>query len=251
MMTGSYFVLRAGERGYNRLVSTGPNASYVAGHPDAFITRHSSFNFHEYQSGRPGFGKIRVFGDEVFSRAGCGYNMHPHHNFLIAAFVLKGSLTHINTMGRIDVLGPGDYYLASFGSGGKHCELNLETEDMNAIYLWVLPDRLLLPPIYARSHFDAGSARNRIVTLIGNHEGALPIPQDLKVSRLVSDRAQTQTYTPASRAHGVYAFVIDGKISCDGTKLDRRDSIGIWDADRLTVETDAGETNVLFVETIM
>ncbi|HUC10538.1 MAG TPA: pirin family protein [Stellaceae bacterium] len=251
MMTGSYFVLRASERGYDRLASTGPNASYVAGHPDAFITRHSSFNFHEYQSGRAGFGKIRVFGDEVFSRPGCGYNMHPHHNFLIAAFILKGSLTHINTMGRIDVLGPGDYYLASFGSGGKHCELNLETEDMNAIYLWVVPDRLMLPPTYARSHFDADATRNRITTLIGNHQGALPIPQDLKVSRLVSDRAQTRIYLPTSPAHGVYTFVLEGKIGCDGATLERRDSIGIWDADRFTIETAAEAADVLFVETIM
>jgi hypothetical protein len=72
-MAGS-FVLVAVEHGYDKLLSTGPNASYVAGHPDAFITRYSSFNFHGYQSGRPGFGRIRVFGDEVFSGAGCGYN---------------------------------------------------------------------------------------------------------------------------------------------------------------------------------
>jgi hypothetical protein len=42
-----FFALRAAERGYNKLLSTGPSASYVAGHPDAFITRYSSFNFHE------------------------------------------------------------------------------------------------------------------------------------------------------------------------------------------------------------
>jgi len=66
----SSFILRANERGFNKLLSTGPNASYIAGHPDAFIARHSSFNFHEYQSGRPGFGRIRVFGDEVFGGQG-------------------------------------------------------------------------------------------------------------------------------------------------------------------------------------
>ena len=122
---------------------------------------------------------------------------------------------------------------------------------MNAIYLWVLPDRLMLPATYARSHFDAGGARNHIATLIGTDGGVLPIPQDLKVSRLVGDRAQIQTYIPASRAHGVYAFVIEGEINCDGTTLGRRDSAGIWNADRLAFETGAGETDVLFVETIM
>jgi len=43
------FVLRSGERSYTRLASTGLNASYVAGHPDGVIIRHSSFNFHDYQ----------------------------------------------------------------------------------------------------------------------------------------------------------------------------------------------------------
>ncbi len=249
-MTGS-FVLRDAERGYQKILSTGPNISYVSGHPDAFITRRSSFNFHEYQSGRPGFGRIRVFGDEVFSGAGCGYNMHPHHNFLIMAFVLRGRLTHLNTMGKIDELVPGDYYLASFGSGGKHCELNLETEDMNAIYVWALPDRLMLPPTYRRSHFDAGGGRNRIVTLVGKADGALPIPQDLRVSRLVSDRAATHTYIPTSPAHGVYTFVLEGEMNCGGTALGRRGSTGIWGVDQLSCETGAANTDVLFAETIM
>jgi hypothetical protein len=81
------FVLRAGERGYSWLPSVGLNSSYVAGHPDGVITRHSSFNFHEYQSGIPGLGVMKVFGDEVFTPNGTGYNMHPpqfHHHGLRA-----------------------------------------------------------------------------------------------------------------------------------------------------------------------
>ena len=100
------FVLRADERGYNKILSTGATASYVGGHPDAFITRFSSFNFGDYQDGRPGFGRIRVFGDEAFYHPGCSYNMHPHHNFIICAFVLEGKLTHINTLGGLEDLGP-------------------------------------------------------------------------------------------------------------------------------------------------
>jgi len=125
------FVLRAAERGYSRLPSVGLNASYVAGHPDGVITRHSSFNFHEYKSGIPGLGVLKVFGDEVFSPNGTGYNMHPHHNFIICAFVLQGELTHINTTGGgvVDRLGQGDYYVFSAGSGGKHCELSVTGED--------------------------------------------------------------------------------------------------------------------------
>ena len=93
------FIIRNAERGHDMIKSDGSRASYIAGHPDGFVTRASSFNFNQYQSGRPGFGPVRVFGDEIFHGAGCGYNMHPHHNFVICAFIFEGELTHINTAG--------------------------------------------------------------------------------------------------------------------------------------------------------
>jgi redox-sensitive bicupin YhaK (pirin superfamily) len=100
---------------------------------------------------------MRVFGEEIFSGAGCGYNIHSHHNLVICAFVLGGELTHINTVGNIDQLHEDDYYVFSAGSGGKHCEVNLKSRDMHVIYMWFLPDRLLLPPSYHRSRFERAS----------------------------------------------------------------------------------------------
>jgi quercetin 2,3-dioxygenase len=245
------FVLRSDERGYNRILSTGATASYVGGHPDAFITRFSSFNFGDYQAGRHGFGRVRVFGDEAFYHPGCSYNMHPHHNFIICAFVLEGKLTHINTLGGLDELGPGDYYAFSAGSGGLHEELNRHTDPMRAIYLWVLPDHLHLPPSFTRGHFDAAAGMNRITPLIGDAAGAVSIPQDTRVSRMVTDEPGTLSYRPRSAAHGVYAFVLDGTVNIDGTELKRRDSKGIWATSEIVCETGRGDTDVLFVETIM
>jgi redox-sensitive bicupin YhaK (pirin superfamily) len=248
-MEGS-FTLRAGERGFTRLKSTGGTSSYIAGHPNAAITRHSSFNFNDYQSGRAGFGRVRVFGDEVFSGSGCGYNMHPHHDFVICAFVLDGQLTHVNTVGNVDQLSRNDYYVFSAGSGGKHCELNLTNDDMNAIYIWFLPEQLYLPPSYRRGHFDAQAGRNKLMTLVGDANGALPIAQDVRVSRLVADAAVAQTYRAISPRHGIYAFVIAGAMKFNGTELARRDSAGIWGVDSVSYET-SGDADVLFVETVM
>jgi redox-sensitive bicupin YhaK (pirin superfamily) len=246
------FVLPADQRGYGRYLSTGEASSYIAGHPESVLTRQSSFNFHEYQSGREGFGAIRVFGDETFSGVGCGYNMHPHHNFVICAFVLQGELTHVNTVGNIDQLHPGDYYVFSAGSGGKHAELNLRSEDMHVIYVWFTPDELYRPPSYHRAHFDAHAGRNRLVTLIGDAgEPALPIPQDVRISRLTTDLPTSITYRPASTRHGVYAFVIEGGCEWNGARLNRRDSAGIWGVDAVDCTTAPGRSDVLFVETIM
>jgi len=243
------FVLRANERGYNKFLSTGDSSSYIAGHPEATVTRHSSFNFGPYQRGLRGFGRIRVFGDEVFSGPGCGYNIHRHHNFIICAFVLEGQLTHVNTVGNIDQLTPGDYYAFSAGSGGKHCELNLRGEDANILYVWILPNQLLLTPAYARGHFDAVNSRNRLMPLVGNSDGALRVSQDVKISRLSSDRALTLSYRPSAPDHGVYAFVIDGKAWVDDTVVSRRDSVGVWGGEPLKLRTDAEDTDLLILET--
>lgn len=248
-MQGS-FTLRAAERGLTTIKSTGPASSYVAGHPDAAITRHSSFNFNDYQSGRAGFGSVRVFGDEVFSGTGCGYNMHPHHDFVICAFVLDGQLTHINTVGNVDQLSRNDYYVFSAGSGGKHSELNLRQDAMNAIYVWFLPGQLYLPPSYHRGHFDAQAGRNKLLTLVGDAEGALPIPQDVRVSRHVADEAGQYTYRTISPRHGVYAFVIEGNATFNGEALGRRDSAAAWGVSEIAYQTE-GDADVLFVETLM
>jgi quercetin 2,3-dioxygenase len=245
------FVLRASDRGFIKVLSDGEASSYVAGHPDGVFTRHSSFNFREYQSGRPGFGQIRVFGEEIFSGQGCGYNIHRHHNFIICAFVLGGELTHINTVGKIDRLSRGEFYVFSAGSGGKHSELNLETEDLHVIYIWFLPDALLRRPSYVRGSFDRSANREKITTLIGKGEGALPIPQDVLVSRLASDSAKSYDYPITSRRHGVYAFVLEGEADCGIAKLGRSDSIGVWDTDKLSLRTGAAPTDLLLVETVM
>jgi len=242
------FVLRAGERGYSWLPSVGLNSSYVAGHPDGVITRHSSFNFHEYQSGIPGLGVMKVFGDEVFTPNGTGYNMHPHHNFIIMAFVLGGALTHINTIGKVDELGKDDYYVFSAGSGGKHSELNIGEQDMHAIYVWVLPGQLLVPPSYTRGRFDRRAGVNRITCLVGNEPGALPIHQTFKVSRLVSESGGKHAWH-TSKALGLYAFVLEGKAAIAGTTLERRDSVAMEGEEEVEIAAGADGTDMLLVET--
>lgn len=245
------FVLRAIDRGYGRYVSTGPASSYISGHPESVLTRHSSFNFHEYQEGRAGFGRIRVFGEEIFSGLGCGYNMHPHHNFIICAFVLGGCLTHINTLGKVDEVKAGDYYVFSAGSGGKHAELNIAGEDLRVIYIWFLPGKLLAPPSYRRSHFDAAACRNRLACLVGTPDGALPIDQDVRVSRLASDTPGAHIYRPRSSAYGTYVFVIDGSVGCEDASLGPQDSMGLWDTETITLRTGMAPTDVLLVETAL
>lgn len=178
--------------------------------------------------------------------------MHPHHNFIICAFVLEGELTHINTAGRgtVDQLRQGDYYVFSAGAGGKHCELSISPEEMNAIYLWLMPNQLYRDPTYHRGHFDLRMRRNRIVQLVGDADGAIPVAQDLRVSRLVTDEAGSYRYAPRSSAHGTYVFVVEGTLESDVAKLERRDSFGVSGLDEIRFKV-SDNADVFIVETVL
>jgi quercetin 2,3-dioxygenase len=139
----------------------------------------------------------------------------------------------------------------SAGSGGKHCELSVTGEDTSIIYIWFLPDQLYLPPAYHRKHFDFRARRDRIEQLVGEADGALPIPNDIRISRLITDTGRERTYQPRSRSHGTYLFVLEGSLSCNGTLLGRRDSLGLWGVDEFKCLTRADATDVLFVEVAM
>jgi quercetin 2,3-dioxygenase len=153
--------------------------------------------------------------------------------------------------GAVDQLRQGDYYVFSAGSGGKHSELSLGPEDTNAIYLWIVPGQLYLPPTYHRAHFDQRKRRGRIEQLVGDADSALPMPQDLRVSRLVTDAGKKLAYTPRTVRHGVYIFILEGSARIGGNVLDRRDSMGIWGVESLHIEAAADATDALIVEAAM
>jgi redox-sensitive bicupin YhaK (pirin superfamily) len=55
------------------------------------------------------------------------------------------------------------------------------------------------------------------------------------------DKGFDTAYTLKNKAHGVYAFVIEGEVTINGQKLNRRDGLGITEAETLaiTADTDA------------
>ncbi len=104
---------------------------------------------------------------------------------------------------------------------------------------------------FRRAHFNRNTRSNRVEQLVGDQDGALPVPQDVRVSRLISDRPGSYVYQPRSPAHGVYAFVLEGEMRCADEQLGRRDNIAVGGTSRIACATTADETDVLFVETIM
>jgi hypothetical protein len=77
-----------------------------------------------------------------------------------------------------------------------------------------------------RGRLDRVAGANRISCLVGDEEGALPIGQTSKVSRLAERGRRTHLYRPA-KAKGFYAFVLEGEAEIADAILTRRDSIAL------------------------
>lgn len=57
-------------------------------------------------------------------------------------------------------------------------------------------------------------------------------------------------YVVKQKGNGVYAFVINGDVTINGQKLNKRDGFGIWDVDTLNITADS-DAELLLMEVPM
>ena len=64
------------------------------------------------------------------------------------------------------------------------------------------------------------------------------------------DKDFSMVYELKDKKNGVYAFVIDGSVTINGEKLDKKDGLGITDADKINIKANS-EAELLLMEVPM
>jgi hypothetical protein len=121
---------------------------------------------------------------------------------------------------------------------------------MHAIYLWLLPEQVYMPPTYHRAHFDFRRRRNEIVQLVGDGDDALPIPQDLRVSRLIADQGGSFSYRLVRHRTVPMSSCVRDRSAAE-VPSSAVVTVGIQAADSISVEVLEDDTDVMIVETVM
>mgnify|MGYP001812022466 FL=1 len=98
-----------------------------------------------YDPANMGHGKLRVFNDDVV-RPKTGFPTHPHEEMEIITIVLKGEISHKDSMGNGGVIRAGEVQRMSAGTGLTHSEYNEADLDLHFFQIWILPDESGLPP---------------------------------------------------------------------------------------------------------
>jgi len=218
-----------------------------------WLDSHHTFSFAGYHNpARVHFGMLRVLNDDIV-KGGMGFGQHPHDNMEIISIPLRGTLEHRDTTGGHGLIRSGEVQIMSAGSGLQHSEKNgSQTEEVNFLQIWVFPKERNIKPRYDQKLFKAEDRINKFQTVVSPDKanGSLWINQDAWFS-LGNLKAGTITeYKLNSSNSGIYAFILEGQATVAGQKLDRRDGLGIWETESISIEATK-DAEVLLIEVPM
>jgi len=212
-----------------------------------------SFSFAQYHDpSKMHFGLLRVLNDDIVA-PGMGFGTHGHDNMEIVTIPLKGSLSHKDSLGSIGNISAGEVQMMSAGSGIEHSEFNgSTTEEVNLLQIWVFPKERNIQPRYDQQKYDLKTNNNSFVTLASSDKdpGIMWINQDAAFNLGTFDNGTTTSYTLKHPGNGAYIFLIDGEIGVDGSILDSRDAVGVYDTDRIDISVREN-SQILVIEVPM
>lgn len=219
-----------------------------------WLKSYHSFSFAGYyEPTRMHFGALRVLNDDTVS-GGMGFGTHPHDNMEIISIPLIGDLEHKDSMGNTTVIRNGDVQVMSAGTGIYHSEYNKnKNETVKFLQIWVIPNRKNVQPRYDQITLNPADRKNRLQQILS------PIPDDEGVWIYQNswfhlgtiDATKSLDYSLKMKGNGVYAFVIKGKFMIDGTELEHRDGLGIWDTDSFHITSLENDSEILLMEVPM
>ena len=203
---------------------------YTANH--GWLKSHFHFSFAEYHDeNKMHYGVLRVMNDD-FIQPHSGFGTHPHRDMEIITYILRGELTHEDSMGNKESLGRGAMQYLSAGTGITHSERNEGNEEVHLIQTWILPSEKNRTPQYGSKIYDNEMRHNKWLHLIGP-EGTpdvINIYQDANIYVTELDGGKSLTFR-LGKNRQVYLKVMEGEVNVNDFLLHEGDAAEIKNED--------------------
>ena len=227
------------------------NSRGLANH--GWLQSNHTFSFANYHNpDRMHFGVLRVLNDDVVA-GGKGFGTHPHDNMEIISIPLEGSLEHKDSMGNVSVIQQGDIQVMSAGTGIFHSEYNKNSaHPVKFLQIWLFPNKKNVTPRYDQISIKEVARKNEFYQVLSPHQEdqGVWIHQNAWFHIGEFEEGNEQSYSLKDKSNGVYLFVLDGKVDIEGNALERRDGIGVWEADEVHIKSRTS-ARVLVMEVSM
>jgi hypothetical protein len=218
-----------------------------------WLDSHHTFSFaNYYDPERIHFGALRVLNDDEID-GGTGFGRHPHDNMEIISIPLEGALEHKDSMGNTAVITQGEIQVMSAGTGIYHSEYNKNADQKGKfLQIWVFPNKKNVEPRYNQislRDIETPNAFYQILSPTAEDQGVW-IHQDAWFYMGEFTQPTESTLTVKGQNSGIYFFVIEGTAEIEGEKLGKRDGLGVWETDAVTLKAAAG-SKILAMEVPM
>lgn len=202
-----------------------------------WLESYHTFSFADYYDPRyMGFRTLRVINEDRV-QPGKGFGTHPHRDMEIISYVLEGALEHKDSLGTGSIITPGEVQRMSAGTGVSHSEFNFSRNELvHFLQIWILPERVGLPPSYEQRAFPAEEkqGKSRLVASSDGRKGSVTIHQavDLYTSVLAPGEVVTHRLTLGRHA---WVQVARGAVRLNDTALSAGDGAAVSEETQLTV----------------
>jgi len=206
-----------------------------------------SFSFDEYYDpAHMGFRALRVINEDRVAPA-TGFPKHPHRNMEILTYVLEGAVRHEDSTGASETLVPGELQHMSAGIGVRHSETNpSDSETLHLLQIWLLPNRLGIPPKYEQKRFTLQDEPNQLHLLASTdaRDGSFKIYSDaeLLAAKLNAGGSVSHTF----KLGNGWLQVARGTVSVAGGTLHAGDGLALEGESSITIASRTGAEILLF-----
>ena len=208
-----------------------------------WLQSYFHFTFAEYYNPENmQFGILRVLNDDIIQPKQ-GFATHPHNDMEIISYVVKGALSHRDSMGNESTIYRGQAQYMSAGTGITHSEYNLSDDELRFMQMWILPDKKGHTPNYGDRKFTWEERIDKwlpVATSYNNKENNAPI-------KIHADANVFATYLSAGKSvdffvkanRQAYLVLLEGEAKVENIDLTERDALEII-GQNITVTTSKG-----------
>jgi redox-sensitive bicupin YhaK (pirin superfamily) len=203
------------------------------------------FSFSDYYDpGNVQFGALRVFNDDVV-QPGKGFPTHPHEEMEIVTIVLKGEMTHEDSMGNKAIIKAGDVQRMSAGKGLTHSEFNLAKEPVHFYQIWILPDEHGLQPTYDQKTYASSEWKNLLLPVASGQgvSETVTFHTDATIYRCDLDKGKSVEFD-VTKMRRIFIYLTEGEMSINGKNMETKDQARIDIDDSLSIKAS---TNAAFL----
>ncbi len=214
-----------------------------------WLDTNYTFSFNTYYDPRyMGFRSLRVINEDVVA-PNQGFPTHGHRDMEILTYVIRGELSHQDSMGNGTTILPNEVQRMTAGTGVLHSEYSSPTDETHLLQIWILPEKEDLAPGYEQKFFapEEKKGRLKLVASRAGSDGSVKINQDVNLYSSLLAADETVSFDIKEGRHA-WLQLVKGAIEVNGEKLAAGDGAAVSDERKLEIKSLADDTEFLLFD---